>query len=233
MERLVDPKNTICKLNYLVGTLATAYKGSIKSLVAKDFCMSEDVKETALEGTVLSIPEGDYEASLIQSGVELARAGLRNGSFFLKTSTDRIKEDLNLQIDVIQSGRHIGTFLMKRMKADGSYSSAVELSEELAGKDFTLLTIPLRDKVGLLLKAEEIVSYAHSTKKDWVSFSEKLSGFSQDFYWSSADAFCRAFDIIAHYMLIAAEHISGDNQIKALSNYFDLLDLIIENEHDQ
>ncbi len=142
MARIVDPKNTICSLNYLVGTLATAYKGSITSLVAKDFCMSDDGKETTLEGTILAMTKGDYEASLIQSGVELVRVGLRNGSFNFKADSARIAEDLDLQIDIIQSGRHIGTFLMKKMKADGLYVSAVELSKELADKDLMLLTVP-------------------------------------------------------------------------------------------
>ncbi len=233
MARPVDPKKTICSLNYLVGTLATAYKGNIRSLVAKDFCMSDDGKETTLEGTILAMSKGDYEASLIQSGIELGRVGLRNGSFIFKTESARIAEDLDLQIDVVQTGRHIGTFVMKKTNADGLYVSAVELSKELAGKDLTLLTVPLRDKVGLLHKAEEIVSQVHSTKKDWAAFSERLSGFSRDYFWSSAEAFCRAFGIIAHFMILAAEHTSGDNQIKALSNYFDLLDLIIEHEHDQ
>jgi hypothetical protein len=32
--------SAICSLNYLLGTIATAYKGVITSLVAKDFCMT-------------------------------------------------------------------------------------------------------------------------------------------------------------------------------------------------
>jgi pyruvate, orthophosphate dikinase len=229
---MVNSTNAICSLDYLVGTLATAYKGNITSLVAKDFCMNEEGGETTMRGTVLAIPEGDYEASLNQSGVEFSRVVLKNGSFVFKADSLRIAKARDLQIDIVQSGRHIGTFLLKKLNADGLYISAVELSEELAGIDLTLLTSPLRDKVGLLRKAEDIVSQVHSTKKDWAAFSEKVSDFALDFYWSSTEAFYRAFGILARFTILAAEHTNSADQSKPISNYFDLLDLLIEHESD-
>ncbi len=232
MTRLVNRTNTICSLDYLVGTLATAYKGNITSLVAKDFCINDEGMETTLQGTVLAIPEGNYEASLNQSGVELSRVVLRNGSFVFKADSTSIARARDLQIDIGQSGRHIGTFLLKKSNANGLYISAVELSKELAGIDLTLLTSPLRDKAGLLRKAEDIVSQAHSTKKDWPAFSEAVYGFAHDFFWSSAEAFYRAFDILARFTLLAAEHAAIADQSKPLSNYFDLLDLLIDQETD-
>jgi len=230
MTRKINTTNTVCSLNYLVGTLATAYKGNITSLVAKDFCINDEGEETILQGTVLAMSEGDYEASLNQSGVELSRVVLNNGSFAFKADSVRIAEARDLQIDIVQSGRHIGTFLLKKLSADGLYISAVELSEELAGIDLTLLTSPLREKVGLLRKAEDIVSQVHSTKKDWAAFSEKVSDFAYDFYWSSAEAFFRAFGILARFMILAAEHTKSADQSKPISNYFDLLDLLIDHE---
>ena len=83
--------NDICSLDYLIGTLSTAYKGVITSLAAKDFCMTEEGEATTLKGTILSIPEGQYEASLIRSGTELARAKLENGHFELKAASERVK----------------------------------------------------------------------------------------------------------------------------------------------
>jgi len=45
--------NDICSLEYLIGTLSTAYKGVITSLVAKDFCMTEEGEATTLKGTIV------------------------------------------------------------------------------------------------------------------------------------------------------------------------------------
>ena len=233
MVPVIQRNNDICRLDYLVGTLATAYKGPISSLVAKDFCMSSSGIITTLKGTVLSMPAGEYEASLIQSGAELSRANLVNGYFEFTADSGRIAEARDLQIDIIQSGRHIGTFLLKKENAGGLYVSAVELSEALAGLDLTRLTIPLREKVGLLQRAEEIVSQIHSTKKDWVAFSNKLNGFAMDFYWSEPEAFYRAFDILVHFTLLAAERAAPGDTGKPVSNFFDLLEALLEKEHER
>ena len=233
MASAVDTAQAFCRLDYLAGTLATAYKGVIRSLVMKDFCISDNGDTTAVKGTVLAMPPGDYEASLNRSGVELSRSVLQNGYFEFKAESSRFAEARDLQIDIIQSGRHIGTFLLKKEIAGGLYLSAIELSEELASFDLTKLTAPLREKVGLLQKAEEIVSQLHSTKKDWSSFSNNLSGFSTDFYWSEPEGFARAFDILAHFALLSAERTSSTDASKSVSNYLDLLELLVENERDQ
>jgi len=162
--------NDICSLEYLVGTLSTAYKGVITSLAAKDFCMTEAGDAIKLHGRILSMPEGEYEASLIRSGTELARTALEKGYFELKAGGDEVKQAKDLQIDIIQGGRHVGTFLLKKESSDGFYISATELSEELKGLDLKRLTALLRDKVGLLQKAEEVITKILSTKKDWPAF---------------------------------------------------------------
>ncbi len=234
MKQEIETKNIdICHLDYFVGTLATAYKGAITSLVAKDFCMSDSGDATTFTGTILSMPVGEYEASLNRSGIELARSGLRRGYFEIMADRRRIAAARDLQIDIIQSGRHIGTFLLRKESAGGLYISAVELSAELAGIDLTRLTIPLRDKIGLLQNGEEIVAQIHSTKKDWSAFSEKLNGFSLDIFWGVRDAFYEVFDILVRFALLAAERAGSGGSNKPLSNYFDLLDLPLANEPDR
>ncbi|MGC1453562.1 MAG: PEP/pyruvate-binding domain-containing protein [Nitrospirota bacterium] len=232
MTNFINANKDICRLDYLVGTLATAYKGAITSLVVKDFCMSDSGIITTLTGTILSIPAGNYEASLNQGGAELSRVVLRSGYFEFTADSNRIARARDLQIDILQSGRHIGTFLLKKEKAGGLYISAAELSEDLAGINLTRLTLPLHNKVGLLQKAEDIVSQIHSTKKDWASFSEKLNELSIDVFWSEPAAFYGAFDILSHFMLFAAERTGIAETSKPLSNYFDLLDLPVTNASD-
>jgi pyruvate,orthophosphate dikinase len=231
MDQPTLPTNTVCSLDYLVGTLATAYKGSITSLVAKDFCMTDDERNTTFQGTILAMPPGEYEASLNRSGVELSRVALDAGSFAFQADSARIASARDLQIDIVQTGRHIGTFVLKKENGGGLYISAIELSQELAGVDLTLLTSPLRDKVGLLRKAEEIVSLVHSTKKNWPAFSEKVGGFARDFFWSDSAAFHRAFAILVRFLLQAAEGAGSAD--KPLSNVVDLLDLLLDNEQDR
>ncbi len=233
MTNAVQTKNTVCSLDYLVGTLSTAYKGSLRSLVVKDFCMTDGGAETSLQGTVLALPDGRYEASLNQSGIELARVDLAgNGAFSFTADRTQIAASRDLQIDIVQSGRHIGTFLLKKESAGGLYVSAVELSRELAGVDLALITTPLRDKVGLLRKAEEIVSQVHSTKKNWPVFSEEAAGFARDFFWSERAAFFRAFPVLVRFLILAAERTDPLDRNKPVANYFDLLDLLFEQEGD-
>ncbi len=233
MVQSTQPTSDICRLDYLVGTLATAYKGVIKSLVVKDFCISESGGVTILKGTVLSMPVGNYEASLNKSGVALSRVGLENGYFEFSVESGRIAGARDLQIDIIQSGRHIGTFLLKKETSNGLFISAVELSQEIADFDLTRLTAPLRGKVGLLQNAEDIVSQIHSTKKDWAAFSNMLHGFAIDFFWSAPEGFYRAFDILAHFAVLAAERAGTIETHKPVSDYLDLLELPLQNEQDQ
>src|SRR5512135_3117159 len=121
----------ICRLEYLYGTLSTAYKGVIISLAAKDFCMIEESGHVTLKGTVLAMPAGDYDSRLMHEGKELARSALRSGYFEFKLDESKIRMAKNLQIDIVQKGRHVGTFLLKRERTDEFYTSAVELSEDL------------------------------------------------------------------------------------------------------
>jgi pyruvate,orthophosphate dikinase len=222
--------NDICSLDYLIGTLATAYKGVITSLVVKDFCMTEEGNSVILKGTVLSMPEGDYEACLIKRGAELARTLLERGYFELKAGNEQVKSAKDLQIDIIQSGRHIGTFLLKKESTEGIYISAVELSDELKGMDFKRLTTPLRDKVGLLQKAEEIISKILSTKKEWPAFSEKLNGFSIDLFWSARDVYYGTYIVLVHFLLKAAEWTDATGTSKPVSNLLEIIELPLEHE---
>jgi len=70
MEDLPD----ICALDYLVGTLATAYKGSLQSLICRDFCIKQAPQGLVFTGRILALPSGNIQACLIQSGREIDRA---------------------------------------------------------------------------------------------------------------------------------------------------------------
>ncbi len=222
----------VCILDYLVGTLSTAYKGVITSLAARDFCISEEGKAAILKGSVLAMPPGNYEASLIQKGVELARTTLDRGTFRLRVPSDQVHQASDLQIDIIQSGRHIGTFLLKKKDATGFFRSAIDLSAEIRDLDFKLLTVPLRNKVGLLAKAEEIITDILSTKKDWPAFSERLNTFRQDFFWAARDAWYEAVPILARFLRKAAESAGGDGG-KPVDNFLAFIEDLLENESDR
>ncbi|MDA8168963.1 MAG: PEP-utilizing enzyme [Nitrospiraceae bacterium] len=225
MEQSIE----ICSLDYLIGTLATAYKGLITSLVVKDFCITGEGKKATLKGAVISMPAGDYQASLIESGIELSRDRLKDGRFELAMDAGRLKKTGSLQIDIIQNGRHIGTFLLKREDAGGFYTPALELSEELRGLDLKTLTSRLKDRPGLLRKAEGIISKILSTKKDWVKLPEELNGFATDLFWSERDTFYASFELIARFSIRSAEKTGSE---KTLENFLDLISLPVERETD-
>ncbi len=222
----------LCSLDYLVGTLSTAYKGAITSLAVTDFCMIEEGDSITLNGTILAMPQGNYDASLIGRGNELARARVGNGFFELKAPGDTVREAKDLQIDIVQSGRHIGTFLLKKENNRGIYISAAELSEELKGFDFRKLTVRLGNRVGLLRKAEGIIAAVFSTKKDWNSFSRQLHTFSADLFWSAPDVFYGSFDILVHFSVKSAERTGSADAGKPVENVLDLIALPLEHEGD-
>ncbi len=222
----------ICSLDYLVGTLATAYKGIITSLVVKDFCICRQDGSTLLKGVMLSMPAGDYHASLIREGVELARCPVSgSGEFEMQTGSGAVTEARDLQIDVLQNGRHIGTFLLKRERSGVFYTPAVELSEEVKGVDFKLLTLPLREKPGLLKKAEDIIYKILSAKKDWGKFSDELRGFATDLFWGQRDVFYLAFDILSRFSFLTLEKTGpGGASGKTADNCLDLIGLPLSRE---
>ena len=223
----------ICVLDYLTGTLATAYKGRITSLVLKDFCMLERESNTLFKGTILSIPDGNYKASLIHEGIELSRTGIREGFFELQADSSLVAEAKNLQIDIIQNGRHVGTFLLKREANEGFFVSALELSEETRGINFGLLTRQLQGKIGLVKKAEDIIAAILSTKQDWKKFSERINSFSRDLFWFDRTAYSAWYELLLRWSLYAAERVGSADRNKAASNVLSLIDLPLENETDR
>jgi pyruvate,orthophosphate dikinase len=194
--------------------------------------MTEEGNLILLKGDVLSMPSGNYEASLIENGIELSRMPFQKGQFKLAAQRERVNQAKRLQIDIIQAGRHIGTFLLKKEASGGIYISALELSEELRGVDFKLLTVPLRDKVGLLRQAEEIITQILSAKKDWASFSEKLNGFIQDFFWSARQGFYEAFSILSHFSAKSAKHADKNLTAKPVANLLACIELPLHHERD-
>ena len=224
--------NNICRLDYLVGSLATAYKGVITSLVVKDFCITEEDNVVTLRGSVLAMPDGDYEASLIENGIELARSTLHQGKFEFKIDNERAYCAQNLQTDIIQNGKHIGTFLLKCEHTGGPYISAVELSDDLKGIDFKRLSGSLHDRVGLLQRAEMLITQFHSTKKDWPAISDNIVTFSIDVFWSARSVFHNSFSILIHFLRLAVEKINDIRRYKSLANLLELIELPLAHEAD-
>lgn len=226
-------EKAICTLDYLVGTFATAYKGLITSLVIKDFCMVERSGLTIFKGTIFSLPEGNYQASLMHEGIEISRSELRDGYFELKADSGLIADARNLQIDIVQTGRHLGTFLLKRGKKEGYFISALELSEEIKDINFGILTAPLRGKVGLLKKSEDIIAAILSTKQNWKRLSEQINTFSKDLFWYDRAAYYTWFDVLLRWSLSACNRIESDALSKAASNVLSLIELPLESESDR
>jgi hypothetical protein len=220
----------ICSLEYLVGTIATAYRGAISSLIARDFCMTESDGTVTIKGVILSMPAGSYQACLIHDGLEVSRTEMDGGAFLLKAESGLIMNTKNLQVDILQKGRHIGTFLLKREKADGYFLSALELTGELKGINFTHLTSFLRKRPGLLKRAEDIISQILSTKKDWKKFSEELHSFSIDLFWSDRDAYVSWYRVLVRHSLMACEKIDGTGREKTVSNLLSLMELPLKHE---
>jgi|GEM_PF-1188565 pyruvate,orthophosphate dikinase len=223
----------LCRLEYLIGTLATAYKGLITSLVLKDFCMTETGGSIAVKGTILSMPEGHYRASLIHEGIELSRSEIQNGFFELAAAADDIMRAKNLQIDITQNGRHIGTFLLKREKSDAFFTSALELSDYMKTFDLTLLSSRIKDKPGLLRNAEDIISHIVSRQRDWKKLSEEINSFSKDIFWIDRDTYYRCYDIFVKFSLNAAANLDSTQSAKPVSNFISLIELPLEQEANQ
>lgn len=55
----------ICFLDYLMGTLSTAYTGMITSLVVKDFCITGNNRRISIRGDTISMPTGWYQTCLL------------------------------------------------------------------------------------------------------------------------------------------------------------------------
>jgi pyruvate,orthophosphate dikinase len=228
MEDLPD----ICALDYLVGTLATAYKGSLQSLICRDFCIKQAPQGLVFTGRILALPSGNIQACLIQSGIEIDRAPVVDGIFELNSERDILQRDSSLQIDILQEGRHIGTFLLKQISGSETYISAIELSEDLRGLNMRLLHESIRSKPGLNEKAEKIISFMASTKKDWKQIIPDLTVFMNDLFWYKRDAFYLWFDPINRILLRALKTLQGPERERAVRNLTALAELVSEKEED-
>jgi len=222
--------NMICSLELLSGTLATAYKGTITSLVIKDFCIDEEQEQLLFKGNILSMPEGSYEIHLISSGKEIARSPIEKGYFQLRAPSNTLAEAKSLQLDVIQSGKHIGTFLLKKESAGGIFVSALDISKDLQGIPFKSLSGSISGKRGLLRKGEEIISSVLSTKKDLGKLSELINTFSRDLYWHDHDAFLLWYPLLVRSSSKASVGFAGEGTMKMVSNVVSLLEFPLEKE---
>lgn len=223
----------LCSLEYLVGTLATAYKGLVTSLIVKDFCVTEEDAAATITGTIISMPEGEYQTSLMHEGKELARSDVRGGSFTLRAESGLFKKARNLQIDVIQKGRHIGTFLLKKEKPDAFFTSAVELSHDLKDLDVARLMAPLQGNVGILRNAEAIITKVFSTRRDWKKLSEDIHRFSKDLFWLGSDAHDIWYPVLVRWSVAASSRLVKTGWDKAIFNLLSLIELPLDKETDK
>lgn len=226
-------KNEICFFDYLIGTLSTAYKGSLKSLICKDFCIKADDNRVVFSGKIISLPEGKTEACLIEAGNEIERVEILDGAFELFTTKEIFETAPSLQIDIVQQGRHIGTFLLKRESHHGNFISAVELSRDLEGINLRRLNESVQDKPGLREKSEKIISNIASTKRDWASLSEEIALFMHDLFWHSKSAFDLWLEIALRIMIRAAEFTGKTEKGKLLRNLISIAEWILEKEGDK
>ncbi|RMG01914.1 MAG: hypothetical protein D6726_08615, partial [Nitrospirae bacterium] len=223
----------ICFFDYLIGTLSTAYKGSLKSLICKDFCIRADDDRVVFSGNIISLPQGKTEACLIEAGNELERVEISEGSFELSTTKDLFERVASLQIDIVQEGRHIGTFLLKRESDLGNFISAVQLSRDLEGVNLRRLNESVGDKPGLREKSEKIISAIASTKRDWPGLSEEIALFMHDLFWHSKSAFDLWLDFALKILIRAAEVTAERERAKPLRNLISIAEWILEKEEDK
>ncbi len=222
----------ICFLDYLIGTLSTAYRGMITSLIAKQFCITEKDGRAVFKGEIISMPEGRYQICLLHGGIEMAREDIRDGYFELRTDISSIKNAGNLQLDVIQNGRHVGTFLLKKEAVGGMYVSAFEISQDLKRFNFEALGESLNKEEGLRKKAESVISMILSTKRDWGSLSETINSFSNDLFWYARDAFYLWHHLLFHFLFRACKNTDDHSSARVLSNALSIIELPLEKETD-
>jgi pyruvate,orthophosphate dikinase len=222
----------LCSLEYFVGTLATAYKGLVTSLIARDFCVTEGDGTAAITGTIISMPDGEYQASLMHEGKEVARSPLTSGFFALHAESALLRNARNLQIDVIQKGRHIGTFLLKKDKPDAFFTSAAELSQDLKDLDVPRLMAALQGRVGLLKNAESIIAKVFSTRKDWKKLSEEMHRFSKDLFWLDSNAHELWYPVLTRWSVAACSRLAVTGWDKSIFNLLSLIQLPLDKERD-
>jgi len=222
----------ICALDYLAGTIATAYRGPVTSLVVRDFCITQNNDSILFRGFLIALPKGTYHVSLLSSGREIARSMTSDGYFEVTADRALIQEAGHLQLDVIQEGRHIGTFLLKKDSAGGVYSSAIELSQDLKGINFRRLNSMLEGKAGLRQKAEAITAAVISSKKDWKRLSDEINSFARDILWADSETFSSWFMVLARFSARAASLVSEQYRNKAVANYIGLAEQVAEHLKD-
>ncbi len=203
----------------------------VTSLVMKDCCITPERETVELTGQLISLPQGTYEVCLISSGVEKARTVLdESGGFSLNVPREVMDASASLQLDVVQKGRHIGTFLMKRAPGtSGHYASALEIADELEAFNFKALDERLSERPGLQSTGQKIIAQMFSTKKDWPALSNTINTFRGDLFWYDREAFDAWFPVLAKFSLRAAANAP---ESKTVSNALDLIGMPLEKEED-
>jgi pyruvate,orthophosphate dikinase len=221
------------EIPFLAGTFATAYKGSISSLVIQNLSIHE-VKEGAYEitGKILSLPSDEFEVFLLGQGNIINRSRLTSGEFSLTVSLSIINRSSNLQIDVRQGGIHIGTFLLKKDVRECSFIPALDLAEETHGFDLNSLVRSAGDAYGIVKKAEKITVAILSPRRDWRALSEDIADLSRALFWHNREGLMEVFPLLVHFALRCAISSSGNDQYRTSHNFIALIQDFITNEKD-
>lgn len=217
-----------------MGTLSTAYKGSVQALVAREFCLENAEGRAKASGQLLSYPEGaGVEAVLIASGAELARAQLIDGRFELTFDLVASDNATAMQIDIVQAGRHIGTFLLKREMADGSALSIAQRARDLVGADLRALHDCLGNSPSLQARAQKIIATMCATIILWRPFSQELATFAKDLFWHDRKAYALWHMVLSRYLAKAAIDSANSFNDKTVSNCLLPMELVLEHEQDE
>jgi hypothetical protein len=219
-----DQKISLCAFDYFPGTVTTAYKGPIQSLVISDFCIEASGSRIEIKGRVINLPEGTYQLILLSEGKTLSKTETKDGTFSFWIEREDFQKLGHLQIDFLQKGRHIGTFLIKAIKEAGPLTSAMEVSMELEGINLRRLVRLVEGRYGLKRKAEHLVAEALSPKRQWYDFSVELYGFSKDLFWIDRNAFSEWIPFIIRFLLLSIRQLPG--QRKPILNIESILELI-------
>ncbi|RMG67084.1 MAG: hypothetical protein D6710_11785 [Nitrospirae bacterium] len=226
MANPTGERRSLCAFDYLPGTLATAYKGPIQSLVISDFCIETIDDSVEIKGRFVDLPESSYQIRLIAEGKVISEAEIKGDIFSLTVNKKDFEDFKHLQIDIIQKGRHIGTFLIKTPEQAGPLISALEVAKEVEGLNLRGLVRLIENRYGLRKKAEHLVAASLSPKKNWQEFSTELFSFSKDLYWSDMEAFQGWLPFIIRFFIISIQELPA--HIKPLDDLVYLLELIAE-----
>lgn len=218
---------------FIAGTFATAYKGSVSSLVIKDFSLERsETGAYRISGKILSLPPGDFEVVLLSAGKTIGRQKVPKGEVALRISEPVLNRVSHLQINLRQKGTHIGSFLLKKNVEKCSFLPVFDIVEQTEGYDPGLLAEAAKGSVGLEKKAEAVSAAILSPRRDWEKLSNEIAQLTRDLFWKYRGGFDRPFSVLAHFAYLCAVNALPESRPRTSHNFFSMLDYLLVNEED-